>query len=305
MRPDEFLTSGGEVQEMSSRELEEARAEDPEIGLITDYLTGSLTPDDARAVEARLRDDAPFAERVGVIVTAWDAWPSWRDVALPEEELAVEARRFRLAGERLLRSGSAEQRDTDADDRPRARGQEGVDHAAMREMQRRMRRWQLAAVLIGAIVLPATTWGTARLTARLTAPRPRPEYHVMQPPGREGMPVRLGEDAMAVVEAGGRLTWNDSANVGGIRELFLEGAAQFQMRRAPVGRFVVVTPSARIIVTGSDFQVTAVDPAVTNVRVQEGTVVLEARGVSGVPLLPLGAGERAMAIWRQEPRRVY
>lgn len=91
---------------------------------------------------------------------------------------------------------------------------------AFRQLQRSTRRWQLAAGLIAVVALPAAVWGTLRLTA----PVPRPEYRMVRPGAEESIPVRLDDDALAVVDAGARLTWNDSANANGTRELFLRGS---------------------------------------------------------------------------------
>ncbi|MBK8059504.1 MAG: FecR domain-containing protein [Gemmatimonadetes bacterium] len=315
MRPDEYLTSGGDARELTPQELELAKREDPEVVLITDYLAGALPPDEARAVAARLQGDPAFYQRVGVIVEAWHAWPTARDFALPEEELATESRRFRREGEQLLRMGERAPwgdddaaRDDAVHDRARDRARdvrrdalnEAWRDTAFRQLQRSTRRWQLAAGLIAVVALPAAVWGTLRLTA----PVPRPEYRMVRPGAEESIPVRLDDDALAVVDAGARLTWNDSANANGTRELFLEGVAQFQMRRARKGRYVVITPSARIWVNGSDFQVRAVDPSVTKVHVQDGEVLLNSRGDATSPLLTLRTGERGVAYWRQAPGRV-
>lgn len=311
MRPDELLTSGGEMVAPAPHAGSTPPADDPEVALITEYLAGALAPNAARAVEARLRDDAGFTERVGVIVAAWDAWPTGRDFSLPEGELAEEAQRFRVAAEQLVRRqeesarGEARAHSPHApQEHPRVHDRDAAGGDGFRQMQRRLRRWQLAAGFVGAVALPAAVGGAVWVTQRMTAPVLHPETHRVGAAPGGSVPVRLPHDALAVVQDGGRLTWTDSADANGIRELYLEGGAQFEMQRVPVGHYVVVTPSARVIVTGAAFEVTTVDPAVTTVAVREGTVVLESRGGRPAPLLPLGAGERGQALWRQSPLRL-
>lgn len=329
MRPDEHLTSGGEVRELTPQEIEAAEREDPDVALITDYLTGSLTPEEARVVEDRLQNDPAFHASVGTIVEAWRAWPTARDFSLPEDELAPEARRFREDGERLLRAADTARRlrDETTSDREDARdgartGRQGGRRSGMhsrdrsddraaraesrraiaiRQEQRRTRRWQLAAGFLGVVLLPAAIWGTMRLTK----PLPPPQLHMIRPVAENGVSAYFGDQGMAMVDAGARLIWDDSARVNGSRELLLEGGAQFFMREARAGLFVVVTPSARIVVMGSDFRVTAVDPGVTEVRVESGRVLLKNRGGDPSDALEVRAGERGRAGWREPPVRAY
>lgn len=287
-------------------EVETALREDPELTLVSDYLAGALPAAEARAVEARLHNDPAFEERVRLIVAAWDATSSragHSDAAavgrkVTRATLDASWERFRATAEPRWRTGA---RTAPVAEASAHRRRDTSDASASRQMQRRLRKWQLAAGMIVVVGLPVATWSGALLRER----RIPPQVHMASSAGGDAIPVRIADNAMAVLEGGGRLTWQDSTNDSGIRELFLEGEAQFQMQQVPVGRYVVVTPSARIIVTGSDFQVTAIDPSETLVRVQAGKVVLESRGLGAAPLLPLGTGETGRSTWRQQPRRVY
>ncbi len=289
MRPDEYLVPGGEVTPLSRHEIEQALGDDPEVTLISDYLAGALPPGDAEAVERRLRDDQGFAERVGPIADAWQRWPGAADFALSPDELAA-------SRERLLARMDREAKAPSAPSGRSLRGRPTMDSDA----RRRLRRWQLAAGLALAVGLPSAAWVGATLQRRAMPPR----THSMQAMGRDRMPVPLGNGSLALVESGSRVTWSDAPDTGQVRELLLDGEAQFQLRHIQAGHYIIVTPAARVIVTGTDFRVSAMDPAVTTVVVYEGTVVLESRGVRSAPLLSLGAGERGMAIWGQPARRI-
>lgn len=89
----------------------------------------------------------------GEMVAACDAWPTARDFSLPEDELAEETRRFRLAAEQLMRRQDESDRSADrARDRsqdrsrersrtPRASGaRDEEEGGGVRPMQHRLRR---------------------------------------------------------------------------------------------------------------------------------------------------------------------
>ncbi|MBK8057882.1 MAG: hypothetical protein IPK33_08390 [Gemmatimonadetes bacterium] len=94
MRADEWLVPAGEGRNLTRDEMREALSADPEVTLISDFLAGELSPDEALAVEARLRDDEAFRRHVTPVIEAWKAWPSSRDVAVPEHEMAASWQRF-------------------------------------------------------------------------------------------------------------------------------------------------------------------------------------------------------------------
>ena len=81
MRADEWLVPAGEGRNLTRDEMREALSADPEVTLISDFLAGELSPDEALAVEARLRDDEAFRRHVTPVIEAWKAWPSSRYVA--------------------------------------------------------------------------------------------------------------------------------------------------------------------------------------------------------------------------------
>ena len=132
MRADEWLVPAGEGRNLTRDEMREALSADPEVTLISDFLAGELSPDEALAVEARLRDDEAFRRHVTPVIEAWKAWPSSRDVAVPEHELAASWQRFlaKAAWKREGAQATSVQRPADPPRDTRA--------------PYRVRRWQLA-----------------------------------------------------------------------------------------------------------------------------------------------------------------
>lgn len=53
------------------QEIDDLTPVDPDIVLITDYLTGDLSPADAAAVEDRLVDDEAFFDKVAPVIKIW------------------------------------------------------------------------------------------------------------------------------------------------------------------------------------------------------------------------------------------
>jgi ferric-dicitrate binding protein FerR (iron transport regulator) len=290
MRPDDLLVPAEPVRDLTPDEIEAALAEDPEVTLISDYLTGALDAEAAAAVARRLEEDAGFQERVGPIVRAWHAWPGPTDFVQNDTETATRWERI-VARSDAWRAGEG----------GRDRAWRNDDDAARARTARRQQRiWQLAAVLLLAVGLPLAGWAGASLWPRLTAPR----VLVEQAPPGDGSTATVGPNSMVSLAPGARLTWRDRPDDRGRRELFLDGSASFMLTPLRAGEYLVITPAARIIVAGTRFDVQVTDPSTTLVTVHEGKVVLEARGnARGFDLLPLGAGEQGRVVWGAPPRR--
>jgi len=287
MRADEWLVPAGEGRNLTRDEMREALSADPEVTLISDFLAGELSPDEALAVEARLRDDEAFRRHVTPVIEAWKAWPSSRDVAVPEHEMAASWQRFlaKAAWKEKAAEAASVQRPADPPRDARA--------------PYRVRRWQLAAALLVIVGFPLSGWMGVRIANRLEGPRVR----VAEASGREWESIRLGSDSWVSLPPGSRLEWKDEADGYGIRELILDGSARFRLQPLPTGQYVVVTPSARITVTGTEFEVDVRDPSTTRVHVTHGRVRLESRGARTGIGIELTVGESGEAFWGEPPRR--
>ncbi|MBK8058152.1 MAG: FecR domain-containing protein [Gemmatimonadetes bacterium] len=289
MRVNDWLVPAGEARELTRAEIEAGLYADPEVTLISDYLSKTLDDAQARDVERRLRDDEGFRTKVGPIVAAWNAWPTVDDIEIADDRMEASWKRLM---QRVERQG-------DGDEDRAERRHASADAAGDRRFIRQLRRWQLAAGIACVVGLPAALWlgGTY---VRRSAP---PQVHMVDVPARESQVARVSDDSWAVVSAGSRLTWRDAATEGGVRELVLDGEARFSMTKVQAGHYVVVTPAARVIVTGTEFTVDATDPVSTKVRVTEGRVVLASRGADAAEPVALGVGERGVATWGQPARR--
>lgn len=293
MKANEWLVPAGEARELTPDEIEAGLNADPEVTLISDYLCKALDETQALEVERRLREDEAFRAHVGPIVAAWNAWPTANDVEIVDRASNASWRRLM---EQLAREEEAGDEDLDWRD---AEARESDE----RSQRRRTRRWQLAAAIMAITTMvgaPTSVWLGYTYAKRSAAP----QVHIVEAPARESQVVRVSNASWAVVSAGSRLTWRDSATTNGVRELLLDGEARFSMTKVSAGEYVVVTPSARVIVTGTEFAVDATDPTTTLVSVTEGQVVLESRGIGRSDILTLGPGERGRAIFRQPARRL-
>lgn len=288
MKEDEWLIPVGAPRALSPEEIREALEHDPEVTLISDYLAKELTPDQAREVEQRLEDDEGFRDRVAPIIEAWRARPTLRDLEISEEEMGARWQRF---------LGKAAWRSHDGGEGAGARD---TNDAEPRRLARRVRQWQLAAALLLLVGWPLVGWGAAYLASRASAPR----LHVAEASGREWTVANVGGDSWVTLSPGSRLTWPETTDGNGTRELHLDGSARFRLAPLAAGRYVVVTPSAHILVTGTQFEVTVDAPSATRVRVDLGRVVLQSRGARGDGELELRVGETGEAHWGEPPRRV-
>ncbi len=288
MMEDEWLIPAGAPRALSPEEIREAIEDDPEVTLISDYLAKELTPDQAREVEQRLQDDEGFRDRVAPIIEAWRARPTLRDIEISEEEMGARWQRF------LAKAAWRSYEGGDGGGRREASG------AEQRRLERRVRQWQLAAALLLLVGWPLVGAGAAYLASRASASR----LHVAEASGREWSAVNVGGDSWVTLSPGSRLTWPETTDGNGARELHLDGSARFRLAPLAAGRYVVVTPSAHVLVTGTTFEVAVDAPSATRVRVDLGRVVLQSRGGRGDEELELRVGETGEAHWGEPPRRV-
>jgi len=281
MRPDELLIPAEEVRELTPEEVHEALTADPEVTLISDYLSGFLAPELAEQVKLRYEIDAGFRQRVGTIVEAWGAWPGASDFHVTAAESSARLQRI------------------EAVDAERARASERQGPASTQGLRDRLhlRYWRAAALLLLAVGLSAAEWFRRVAWPQLTAPR----VHHVEAAARENLNVYLGNGASAVLVPGSSLTWSDAPSPEGTRELHLDGSAEFRVRPGSREPHILLTPSARVQVTGTQFTVSTLDPLRTLVSVTEGTVLVHSRGARTTGLRELTAGEKALVIWGQTP----
>ncbi len=293
MRVDEWLIPAGEPRELTPAEVEAALAEDPELVLISDYLARGLTAEQTAEVERRLEEDAAFRTRAEPIIAAWNAWPTVAEVSIPKEEMAASWQRF------LAKAAWRDSSSRDSSSRSGAPATDGV-HAGDPAALRRLRRWQLAAGLLLLVGVPLSIGGSYWMATRRAAPR----VHLEEASAREMKMVRLEGAGWVTLDPGARLTWEEGAGKDGTRTLYLDGSGRFRLEHVASGQYVVTTPSARIVVTGTEFDVSADDPSTTRVRVESGVVMLTSRGARAGRMLELRAGERGEATWNEIPRSV-
>lgn len=308
MKISEWLVEGdgaGE-REPSTAEVQHALASDPDGALIADYLTRSLPADARAAFERRLRDDDAFRSRVETIRAAWDAWPTAGDFTRSDEERAASYERFLVKWE--ARQGD----DTSLDDArvataggARDTGSDATSRLHLRQL-RELRRWQLVAGFLGVLLLggvPLAAWTGFTTAQRLQPPQP-PRTYSVEATARESKVVDVGLNASVSLDPGSRLTWSEAPGPNGAHELFLDGAAQIHAPMAAVGKFVMITPTAHLILNGAVARVDASDPALSRIAVEQGTIVVASRSRTNFELLPLGAGETGIVLYNQPPRIV-
>lgn len=60
---------------------------DPEVVLVTDYLTGALGVEQMYAVEARLRDDEAFYRKAAPLLAFWDLPLRLEDIGIDDRKI--------------------------------------------------------------------------------------------------------------------------------------------------------------------------------------------------------------------------
>jgi hypothetical protein len=68
-------------------DLPDDQLDDHDLGLITDYLTRQLPPEQMAAAERRLEEDEAFRKLAAPLILAWSIAPKWKREPMPAEEL--------------------------------------------------------------------------------------------------------------------------------------------------------------------------------------------------------------------------
>jgi len=229
---------------MTDRTIDLARAlENPDLGLITDYLANELPSEQVEEVRQRLQEDPAFRDYCAPIIAAWRAC---RPIpAMSEDELRASWDRFRQRA--------------------------GILPAPAR----RRRPWWVRTL---ALVLLLGAASLAALAARrpvAEAWRERVNFVVVADSGRV---MRLADGTRVRLGPGARLRVHRDLGTGASREVKLEGTASFEVRPAedsqPTGDFIVWTRGAAVTSRNADFQVDAVaDTTVLSVGKAGATVL--------------------------------
>lgn len=256
------------------RELARTRAELPDTALLTDYTLGVLSAGETDAIERRLIEDEEFRAFAAPILAATRAARLQPHVT--SEQVGLAWHRFRETVRRT------------------------TPPPPVASAIPALRRWQLAALLLVA-ALPATAWFAHWLGPRLGGPGVY-EHVVTEAAGRE---VTLINGGTVRLSAGSRFFRQTHVGRDGTLTFTLHtGAANFQLPTLARGAYHVLTPSGRVVVTGTRFVVDVRDPQVTHVRVYEGSVLLEPVGAgASYDAVSLVQNQEGLLVYNQPPRR--
>lgn len=257
------------------REEQEALLEtslDPDMALISDYLAGELSEQQAGDVRARIEKDADFRDMAEPLLLAYEYAP-------PRKSVPLDAMRDKWLQLRE-RIGLPPVAGTAASNDPAiARFRE-----TMAREKRKARRATIAAIaaLLVITVMPLTIPFVMHIGDGV-----RTAY------GSTTV-VPMEDGSRALVAGGSRLVRGPQFGTYS-REVTLTGEAAFEVAHGSIP-FVVWTGAASITVTGTKFTVHAYEYEPTVVDVLEGTVSLRGRdedGSSFGPVLTVGPGQRA------------
>jgi hypothetical protein len=245
-RPDDEIRRPGDLADADGPVDSEDMLDDPELGLITDYLMGELPPERVAEVKRRLEEDDAFRELAAPLVLAWSVPPRWKRQPMPRAELV------RSWDEFTKRAGFVHQR----------------------QKARRRRPWMIRAVLVvlAPVLLAALVFGALVLGAVWNSPTDRHQpgladvgWTALAPSadsaGSPGGWMTVG-NAQVQLEPGARLF---RAGAPGYPNLVkLEGSARFL--RVPAGEvsfftdalfFTVFTAAGFVVSPQADFHVRA------------------------------------------------
>lgn len=282
-----------EEYQMSDEEAAAILAEDPDATLVADYLGRFLNEQEMVAFRERLRTDEAFRRFAEPRIAAWEAYPPI-ELTSTEEELSAgwQEMQTRLglvaampAGEKVpagLESVLAEMR------------------ALNRETSRDTRLLRLVAGVLFVVGLPAA----AAIGYLITHMWRSPATFMRAATDTALVEELPGKNAMRI-EPGARVVWEDRPTPMGTHEILLTaGAATFQLNERIAVSYLLITPAGRIRAKRGWFAVRVSPPADVFIRVDSGSVQLDAEGMpdgAGPTTLTVSAGERGRLTWGQSP----
>ena len=267
---DSFLRTIEDFREEEAARLE--RETDPDMALVSDYVSGELDADREAEVRRRIATDPEFR-------------------ALAEPLLAVYADRPALEYDRddLARSWEEITRRIGIAANPPAPGDPAVvdfkrDVKRNRGRSARMIGWSVAALIMLTILPRAGAF----------------VYHAREDAGRTAWNSTttrpLADGSVAILGSRTRLVQIGDLASDAERWVVLDGEVTLTVKHIPGRSFIVRARSADIEVTGTRFTVRSYGEAETIVTVKEGSVRVKARALEGkryVGTLDLIAGQTA------------
>lgn len=267
---DSFLRTIEDFREEEAARLE--RETDPDMALVSDYVSGELDPDREAEVRRRIATDPEFRALAAPLLAVYADRPA---LEYDRDDLA------RSWEEITRRIGIAANPPTPSD-------------PAVVEFKRDVKRnrgrsvrvfvWSFAALMMLA-VLPQAVSFVSR--AREDAGRTAWNSTTTRP---------LPDGSIAVLGSRTRLVQIGDLGNDAERWVVLDGEVTLTVKHIPGRPFVVRAKSADIEVTGTRFTVRSYGQAETIVSVKEGSVRVKARALEGdryVGTLDLVAGQTA------------
>jgi hypothetical protein len=239
-------------------ELPDDMLDDPDLALLTDYLSHQLPPEEVEAVERRLQEDDAFWDLAEPLIAAWSVPPKWQREPMSQEELARSWDRF------TKRVGFVHQR-----------------------RKARRRRWLIVA---SAVLAAVGVWGwiaTAPIRQALAS------LGDFVPVADSGGWMTVGQTRVKL-EPGAKLAHGEGPmGLGDMMEL--DGAARFVYDRKPLPRpgdstalkrpehsgVTVVNDAGAVTSMGGDFRV-HVRPGATDVEVYRRTQQLDTNDIAAM-----------------------
>lgn len=267
-----FLRSLDDIREEQEARLE--REMDPDMALVSDYVTGELPEEQARAVRERIATDADFRDLAEPLLIAAEHGPRFQPMPRAELERRWLDLRRRIGLPELASRGAADP------------SLDAFRRTIAVEKRRARRNWTLGiAATILVILLPALIDGYGDVRDNL--------YRTTEWGSTEI--IALPDGSRATLSMGSKL---GRIPYGAARTWILRGEATFDVVQAAVP-FVVETESGFITVTGTRFTVHAYRGEPTVVSVEEGSVRVQARDADENPFglhLDLSPGQKARLV---------
>ena len=276
-------------RDMTDAEAEAALERDPDLVLITDYLTGDLSPDERQQVQERRESDPAFAARMAPLAEVWQEAPVAEPV--PRAKLEAMWRDVReRAGLRPLEDAPAPERRRTLVDRVR-------DSTRLQTISWRTGHAAFLAFLFWMTVATASDPNTMLLVQRLrgTLVMANAIGQPMQVTLADGTVLRIGPRSSLRYPA----DWADRSE----RVIRLDGEGEFEITHRSGGRVVVRAGALEAIVVGTRFRVMSWPSGAAEVTVVEGVVQVRSVARRGA-MLELRAGERAHVEPGEAPRKV-